>query len=1170
MDLKIVRGRYQLRDEDIAVLLGGDIVKDEINTDISQFDRIFNNPPLGSSVFKDDNTALNLFTANYSDDSHERFIINCLKRSLGVNESGLAGLCEFIYGNQILVKCNIGFLSLCYRTILIARINHIPVNELIMLFRLLSDEFKSDIQTYKSSDEIYDLLYQVSYYTAWFNENKLSISMCYFLLRNSDEVVVSQGVSDVISEIKNGLNKKDFNNEPSNVNELITKISPALSSVLDICSVNAMESVLQWMNILKPEGIDIKTLFSDICDKGKIPEEKDNKAVIYMIKMSVMINMIAIDDSLLSLWVKKTDRLDASLDIIKYKFSIIKMMIDANAVIKRTGEKSDLIISELNDGKLSCKMIADVFNQNEKIVQQVFKYLDKTGNITDYRSLTDAAIVLDSFTETEISPYDFTKLFGVNTENKDYIYYYNLSKTAESTLEQDKVADLKGTINNLRSPALCSLYVSEKLSDLKHDNNSVAVYKYLLIDTEISEEIKTTRIAEAIACIQLYVNHCLNNLEEEVQDSVRTRPFFRNWEEYNRRYSTWAALSMLVYYPENYIDPVIRIGKTAMMDNLQQRVSQEGIKKEAIDDAFRTYLTEFDQVANLNVISAYHDEIDIRKGKTYLIGHSGLSAGSYYIRRLNHENINIKEKIEIPSFAWSDWCKIECGMNPYKNIIRPVIFNSRLYVFWLEYSKVEIKDEPAQDKISLMFSYLRYDNTWSEVDFIDLSGRLKELNNLGLHDDKNKKIGLYCSENISGYGLLFAFYNIKLVSQVTDVVMFYFQNKNSVNYFSVDEKDEKDKILDAIKGYFDSDDVKKVISIHSADNVSIVRKSSDDVISNIKGGSEIVSVSMTTTGLILSSDGEKYTGKFKLKFLMKKPRLSFGDDRDSEYAAYLDVCNIAQWHDHNIEHSIAYLNTKINVDNEHVIDSVVFIFDKTTNSYILFLYDSARRERVVTDGSFFCEIKMIFVSRDGEREGPNIQEIQSGVVIKSDAGNILDFISLSGRYVYLKLKFQRYEYRTNDAVAVKKFFNNEPALIYLTAQLSVGDEIKPTLRLEQWCEEKKSIDNDGIQYTSKDDAFSFDIKKSDLINCKNNNVCIYLVASGYSGAMITYKIMNEIFVFDGNKNVINIKGNKRGAQYLEFCKDNDSECKKTRVRLNTLFVRDLVSLANKGISHVLS
>lgn len=164
-------------------MLGGNIVESKVNTDISQFDRIFNSPPLGGDKLKIDNTELDLSNGDYKDDSHEKFIINCLKRAFGVNESLLAELCEFIYGKKQNVICNIEFLSLCYRAILIAKINHIPVNELIMLFRILPDVFNSDIQSYKSSDDIYDLLYHVNYYIIWFNENKLSISMCYFFAK---------------------------------------------------------------------------------------------------------------------------------------------------------------------------------------------------------------------------------------------------------------------------------------------------------------------------------------------------------------------------------------------------------------------------------------------------------------------------------------------------------------------------------------------------------------------------------------------------------------------------------------------------------------------------------------------------------------------------------------------------------------------------------------------------------------------------------------------------------------------------------------------------------------------------------------------------------------------------------------------------------------------------
>ncbi|MDH0355416.1 neuraminidase-like domain-containing protein [Morganella sp. GD04133] len=855
VNLKLVRERYQLRDDDIAVLLGGDIVKNGTNTDISQFDRIFNNPPLGGAVFKDDNTALNLFTANYPDNSHERFIINCLKRSLGVNESLLAELCELIYGKKQNVICNIEFLSLCYRTILIARINHIPANELIMLFCLLPDEFKSDIQTYKSSDEIYDLLYQVSYYTAWFAENKLSISMCYLLLRNSDEIVVSQGVNDVISEIKNGLNKNDFNDEPSNINELITKISPALSSVLDIRSVNAIESVLQWMNILKPEGIDIKTLFSDICDKGKTPEEKDNKTVIYMIKMSVMINMIAIDDSLLSLWVKNPTRLDVSPEIINYKFSTIKIMIDANAVIKRTGEKSDLVISELDKGKLSYKTIADVFSQDNKIVQQAFKYFDKTESISDYRSLTDVGMVLDLFSETKISPDDFTKLFGNITGSKDYTYYYSLSKIAESISEQDKLTDLKGMINKLRSQALCSLYIIEQLRDSGYGNDNATVYNNLLIDAEISEKIKTTKIAEAIASIQLYINNCLNNIEKEIQDSVKTRPFFRNWEEYNRRYSTWAGLSMLVYYPENYIDPVIRTGKTAMMDNLQQRISQEGIEREAIDDAFRTYLTEFDLVANLNVISAYHNEFDIKKGKTFFIGNSYLNSDFYYWRSLNHEMIKEENsELSIPASSWTEWKKIECSVSPYGRMLRAVTFNGRMYLIWLEYS--ESKNNQSDDKTinvktSINFSYLRYDGLWSVQYSIDLSQYQSQLSEAGIEFNSDVITGFYCSSYIDNDEILVILYNKENAGKFVFTVKYDFS-------LDIKSKEDANSIYQELKEYLEDKggDKKPIINVISRNKVTFYRDESKNIYDKLEGTYSLYSDFIDNTNIALDAEAK--------------------------------------------------------------------------------------------------------------------------------------------------------------------------------------------------------------------------------------------------------------------------------------------------------------------------
>ncbi|SHM67350.1 neuraminidase-like domain-containing protein [Morganella morganii] len=1170
INLKIARDNYQLRDEDIAVLLGGGIVKDKVNTDISQFDRIFNNPPLGGAVFKDDNTELNFFTGNYPDNSHERFIINCLKRSLGVNESGLAGLCEFIYGKQLLVKCNIEFLSLCYRTVLISRVNHIPVNELIILFRLLPDVFKDNVETYKLSDDIYDVLYNVNYYTAWFNKTKLSISMCDLLLNRHENITVSQGVKDVMSEIRNGLNEKDFDEKVFDINKLITKLSPVLSSVLDTSSVNAMASVLQWMNTLKPEGMTLKTLISNVYNNVESPDKKENKAVIFMIKMSVMINMISIDDALLSSWINKPYLLDKYINTLEYNLNLIKMMIDASSVIKNSGEKSDSIISELNDSKLSYKTIADVFSQNEKIVQQALKYLDEVENIRDYRSLTDVAILLDSFTETGISPDDFTKLFGPVTEKKDYTYYYNLSKIAESILEQDKFADLNGTLNKLRSSALCSLFTLEKLNDLHHENDSTVVYKYLLIDTEISEEIKTTKIAEAITSIQLYVSHCLNNIEKEVESSVRSRQFFRNWEAYNRRYSTWAALSMLVYYPENYVDPVIRTGKTAMMDKLQQLISQDGIKKETIDNAFRSYLTAFEKIANLNVISAYHDDLDIKKGKTYFIGYSVFSKNDYYIRSVNHEGVGKEANNRtMPSLVWSGWDKISCGVNPYMNIIRPVIFNGRLHIVWLELTSIKLpknekdkgskaaENEIVKHEAKLFFSYLSYDNTWSEPDYIDLSSKVEGIISLTLSVNGIPGLSFYCSNSINDGDLYCFFYN-KHKGTINGVTL-----RLSGDYVAKDLSDSDEiSLIEKIKNCIDSPEEIKVVNVYSNAVINIMHDSSDDTFDQLRPAFLVDSIFIENTGNGFDPGKENYNFSFKFKFMLNKTMLLV----NNRYTAYFQYCQLIGWGDSNVYESISYLKERIYIDSDNFIDSIVLVFNKKDKKYALFLYNSLERKRVNINKNLLSYFKMHLKIDGRDYVILDIEESQSDKGVFPDVYSIADFINQESKSVCFELKYASISYITFNARKVGLLFCRDFSSVSINARFKLNDTYT-NYNESQWLEAKNKVGSDGFEYISKGKLFSTSFESKDVDNYRDKKINFDIVGYVDSILAFIYKCTCYIGLFDSAYNVVSIKSNSSKAQYLEFHNKDSSVGR--RIRLNTLFANKLVSMANKGIDNVL-
>lgn len=194
-------------------------------------------------------------------------------------------------------------------------------------------------------------------------------------------------------------------------------------------------------------------------------------------------------------------------------------------------------------------------------------------------------------------------------------------------------------------------------------SNRDELYSYLLIDNQDSYQVTTSQIAAAIASVQLYINRCIQQPEYEVgvNYSALQRPFFQDWEQYNRRYSSWAGLRELDYYPENYINPTQRIGQTQMMNKLLQAINQSQLTSDLVEQAFQSYLTDFELVANLTLISGYHNELDIEKGLTYLIGASQEASPTYSWRSLNHD---LYENQTFPVAAWTEWQAITASAKP--------------------------------------------------------------------------------------------------------------------------------------------------------------------------------------------------------------------------------------------------------------------------------------------------------------------------------------------------------------------------------------------------------------------------------------------------------------------------------------------------------------------------
>ena len=98
----------------------------------------------------------------------------------------------------------------------------------------------------------------------------------------------------------------------------------------------------------------------------------------------------------------------------------------------------------------------------------------------------------------------------------------------------------------------------------------------------------------------------------------------QNWRNTASEYAVWAGYQMLADYPENYIDPTLRLGRTKAFDEFLNEIQQSRLSEASVNKALLNYLTKFEAVSNLDVIAGYVDcdnaGIDFKHADYYFVG----------------------------------------------------------------------------------------------------------------------------------------------------------------------------------------------------------------------------------------------------------------------------------------------------------------------------------------------------------------------------------------------------------------------------------------------------------------------------------------------------------------------------------------------------------------------
>jgi hypothetical protein len=198
-------------------------------------------------------------------------------------------------------------------------------------------------------------------------------------------------------------------------------------------------------------------------------------------------------------------------------------------------------------------------------------------------------------------------------------------------------------------------------------HNADQLYEYFLIDVQMDACMLTSRIRMALSSIQLFVMRCMMNLEMDVSpESIRAQ----QWA-WMKRYRVWEANRKIFLYPENWLEPELRDNKSPFYKELEGELLKSDITDELAEDALLNYLRKLDEVAYLEVVGSYLQEREknnINDDILHVIGRTNGSNRQYYYRKFQ-------------GGSWFPWEKI--GLQIEGDIVYPVIWKNRLFVFWL-------------------------------------------------------------------------------------------------------------------------------------------------------------------------------------------------------------------------------------------------------------------------------------------------------------------------------------------------------------------------------------------------------------------------------------------------------------------------------------------------------
>lgn len=1103
--------RYSIDMETALILCGATISQDSDDGQLSQFDRLFNNPPLNGCVFSPNGGYIPM-KPDGEDPRRE-----VLKRAFRVDNTGLYQLFDMIIPDMITsdgAYNSIDMLSYFWRLRLLADVHHLTVAQLHTLWRQYPD-YRSDGTYYLDEKQYRNFISFIYQTTQWLTAQNITVEQLSLLLTTDAPATPTKEMNTLLDALRNG------GIDSTDADTLRASMAPVIASAMQLENPEQGEALLRWLDNNHPYSVPVTSAVWPLITTEKPSADQQKKIAAWcqtLAQRVLVIRTFTFSDTELQVLSQ-----GAPADSV----AALRDISDFHNLINRCGENAGTVLDALQNKTLTVAALANALNLSEFVITQALTQAGQSTSLTTWQQLATLPSRLDLADTLHITPKDITNLLTVSDNPApSYEELTTLSGLLQSGLNEQLTTQLNNRIQPRRSEALSGEYRSRIMG--KATANRDDIWRELLIDGKVSAEITTTRLADAIAGIQLYINRTIAGDEPGANSTVLERQFFKDWDTYNKRYSTWAGVSQLVYYPENTIDPTIRIGQTGMMNTMLEQLSQSELNSDTLEDSFRQYLTAFEQVANLKVISGYHDTVSIDEGNTWFVGTSQTEPKKYYWRKADHSKC---QNGRFAANAWSDWKEITCAISPYQNMVRPVIYRSRLYLLWVE--ELRHKDNDGKKDISsftLKLTYIKYDGSWASPFSYAVPDTFTS---------ESENPGLYCAANMNNNSLSIACYKKEPdKSEKTPSSYFglYIQQDMTAT------ASESSTILGLVKTQLDTVSVVKV-------NTPLMGKYDTEFTLASRDGNK--DLNLVLSPCISPADSGKALTLSPVAEITLSPESIFHDIPE-DMQSYLSD-EISHYNaDIYIPESISYKPEK----NDAPDGSATFAVSRMQNEEVCLCFLTIHSETswdvspeimiASQDGNYFSVYyEYDYHNADGSTNAGFTSQGQ--IRFNSDAAEYeLAMLSPESGAIAGTAKLNTGKLlRRNEAFSAEniriEFISN--GRIFKTIKGSDTGMVVP----EYTCDSQKTL------------SLSFGSMSLEL---PDTSVTVKVSFTGYGHLTASTSYQLTLKTPDADKSVISLYTTGDGAQYMEW--------DVYRTRLNTLFARQLIERANSGIDAILS